>query len=330
MILKDLDSFLRKETDSEKWHKKNPDKPSEVYNRLPVVERNNKKLYLFDFTEDMDLDDIIIFKETRYTKLYAHSHKYLELNYVYSGSCEFEINGVQGVLNQGDICILEPDVVHSAEPKGKYDIVINIALKNKYYCGDFLSHINEQGIISKFLMDCFSETRMRDYFLVFRNSKTMLSLVMNSILYLYFFNRMEIGYYTLMGEYIKLILIHLANSAYDSAWSYYHNKNDDTLIFEIIKYIHEHYSKCELKDLAEEYKYNYNYICNLIKKKTGHTFSELKLEQQLIAAKELLLYSRLSISEICFRCGLTNQSFFYRKFFEFFKCSPNEFRKINQ
>lgn len=139
MINRDLDSFLRKETNSEKWHKKNPGKPSEIYNKIPVVERNNQKIYLFDFTEDMGLDDIIIFKESRYTELYTHYHKYLELNYVYDGSCEFEINGVHSILSKGDICIMEPDVFHSAKPKGKKDIVINIALKNKYYHGNFLA-----------------------------------------------------------------------------------------------------------------------------------------------------------------------------------------------
>ncbi len=329
MINKSLDSFLRKETDSEKWHKKNMGIPSEAYKKLTTVERNNQKIYLFDFTEDMASDDIIIFKETRYAELYAHYHKYMELNYVYSGSCEFEINSVQGVLQAGDICIMEPDVVHSAKVKGKNDIVINIALKNKYFQSNFLNQIDKQGIIANFLTDCLNETRSRDHFLVFRyNNNVLLDLTVNSILYLYFFNK-GVGYYSKMEEYVKLMYMHLANSVYDSTWSYYQNKSKDSIMIDIIQFISRNYSVCSLKDVAKEFNYNYNYLGNMIKKRTGHTFNELKLDQQLIAAKELLLYSNLPVSEICYKCGFTNQSFFYKKFSSSYNYSPSQYRKTH-
>lgn len=327
LINEELDSFLREDTESEKWHKENLGKPSDKYKELTAIEQNNRKIYLFDFTEDMASDDIIIFKESRYTELYAHYHKYMELNYVYSGSCEFEINGIQGILRAGDICVMEPDVVHSAKFKGENDVVINMALKNKFYQSNFLNQIDQQGIMARFLINCFNETRKRDQFLVFRNNNNvLLNLTMNSILYLYFFNR-GIGYYSKLEAYLKLLYMHLADLVYDTTWSYYQSNNEDAIIIEIIQYISRNYSECSLKDVAKELNYNYNYISNLIKKKTGHTFGELKLEQQMIAAKELLRYSNLPISEICYKCGLTNQSFFYKKFSDTFKCSPNEYRQ---
>ena len=103
MRFAELDTYLRTETEAERWHKENPGVISNFYGGLPFVMEEGKKIYIFDFTDYFLLDDLLVIKETRYTELYPHFHKYMELNYTYSGKCTYSINGETTELREGDI-----------------------------------------------------------------------------------------------------------------------------------------------------------------------------------------------------------------------------------
>jgi AraC-like DNA-binding protein/mannose-6-phosphate isomerase-like protein (cupin superfamily) len=328
MINGELDHFLRSETDSEKWHRAHPGELSEVYRGLESSDLGGTRVYMFDFTNDMSPEGIIVFKETRYTELHPHRHKYLELNYVYSGSCTFDINGARGVLREGDICIMEPDVVHAAEPKGSDDIVLNIALTDSYYQTDILANIDVQETVSSFLLDCLDQTRRRDHFLVFRSGgNALLDMTINAIAYQYLFDHRTAGYYSRVQQYVKLLFMHLAALVYDSDWSEYPNQGRNKSVLEILRYINRNFAHCRLQSVADEFNYSYSYLSTMLRRETGHTFGELKLEQQLLAARDLLLHSSLPIAEICERTGFSNQSFFFRRFSAVYGASPGQYRK---
>ncbi len=84
----------------------------------------------------------------------------MELNYIYSGSCTFVINGREITLKKGDLCILDSDVWHSATSyKKEHDIVINIVFRRQFFDGVFLSRLSQQGVVASFLVDAVSRNR---------------------------------------------------------------------------------------------------------------------------------------------------------------------------
>lgn len=325
MNLQELDVFLRTNTESENWHLAHPDELSVRYRSMPKVTHNDQKIYLFDFTQEFMNEGVVMIKESRYTELFAHCHKYLEINYVYSGQCCFHINDSEIIMQQGDLCIMEEGTVHSADYKGENDIVINIVLKENYYSENFLSSLNRKKIISSFIMNHYNHLVEHNHFLLFHGCHNELfELSMKSMLGLYFSER-TVGFYSLLNEYIRMMFLHLSMMEVDDSNSSY-DKEENSILAAMIHEIHDHYSDCTLRDIANKYGYNYTYVGNMIKKKTGHTFSELKLEQQLFAAREMLLYTKLPVGEICHRCGISNQTFFYHKFKQFFGCLPGSVR----
>ena len=89
--------------------------------------------YCFDFVNTLKKDMIGMIKETRFTVIPKHHHVDMELNYIYSGSCTFVINGREITLKKGDLCILDSDVWHSATSyKKEHDIVINIVFRRQF------------------------------------------------------------------------------------------------------------------------------------------------------------------------------------------------------
>jgi YesN/AraC family two-component response regulator len=72
-----------------------------------------------------------------------------------------------------------------------------------------------------------------------------------------------------------------------------------------------------------------NYLSGYIKKHTGKSFKEMIQIQRMQQAAELLKNSDLSTNDICLHVGYQNNSFFFRKFKEFYGCSPKEYREKN-
>lgn len=326
MNMEKLHTFLYTDTKQELWHQKHPDTFSKRYKELDYIMKNNEKVFFFDFTDEMLIEDIMIIKESRYTKLYPHFHKYMELNYIYSGSCTFTIGDHKLWLQKGDICLLQPGVIHSAEPKGKNDIVLNIAFSDKFSSMEMFDLMNNELIMSQFLHSYLDKSRQQDEYLIFKNMQnSLLCDTLLSIFYIYFTER-AMNYDSMMKQYLKLLFIHLANATIDQAVSNFKEENDE-VIYRVLTYINKNYASCSLQKIAEDLGYNYNYVSNLIRKKTGKTFSEIKAEQQMETAKRLILHSSLPVYKIMERCGFNNQTYFYRKFEETFGCCPSSMRR---
>ncbi|WP_373127414.1 AraC family transcriptional regulator [Dielma fastidiosa] len=321
-----LNDFLYMDTKQELWHIKHPDTLSMRYANLEYILKDNEKVFLFDFTDDMLIEDITIMKESRYTKLYPHFHKYMELNYVYSGECTFEINGKILRMTKGDICLLQPGVIHSAKEKGKNDIVINMAFSDKFSTMEMFDTMDNNAIMYNFIKSYFDKSKEQDEYLIYKNMEnSLLGNTLLSIYYIYFAER-TLNYENMMKQYLKLLFIQLADATIDLAVSNFKEETDE-VVYHVLRYISRYYNSCSLQKIADELGYNYNYVSNLIKKKTGQTFTEIKIAQQLEVAKKLVQSSPLPIYKIMERCGFNNQSFFYRKFEDTFGCSPSLMRK---
>ena len=96
----------------------------------------------------------------------------------------------------------------------------------------------------------------------------------------------------------------------------------------ILSYINDNYkSQAIVSELSNKLFFSRNYISALFKKDTGTTISRYITEVRLCKAKQLLLGTSLSISEIALDTGYCDISHFSRVFKEEYGDSPLEYRK---
>lgn len=93
-----------------------------------------------------------------------------------------------------------------------------------------------------------------------------------------------------------------------------------------LKYIESNYKNCSLPDVAEKFGYNANYLSNYLKEKTGKSFIEIKISQQMAESVFLLINSDLTVNEIAETVGCNNITYFYKKFHETYGITPREYR----
>ena len=280
--------------------------------------------YCFDFVNTLKKDMIGMIKETRFTVIPKHHHVDMELNYIYSGSCTFVINGREVTLKKGDLCILDSDVWHSATSyKKEHDIVINIVFRRSFFDGVFLSRLSQQGVVASFLVDAVSRNRRHDKYLIFhtQNEPKIHSLI--QFLLCEYFDRSSC-YGELVKAYATALFLELVNVMHSQAERTISGSNE--ILVPVLQYLEKNYMSCTLTQLAEKFGYNPNYLSAQLKRITGCSFVELKNRQQFSEAAFLLANTEKSISEIIEKIGCSNRTFFYQKFEQIYGMTPREYR----
>jgi len=99
-------------------------------------------------------DKISLFPHPRYIEVGKHFHDFIEIIIVYSGCFTQKINEETITLNEGDICILHPNIIHSIAPTSKDDITINIIIRKNNF--QFINSLfkDDHNLIIEFLLNC--------------------------------------------------------------------------------------------------------------------------------------------------------------------------------
>ncbi|MDR2094683.1 MAG: AraC family transcriptional regulator [Treponema sp.] len=87
------------------------------------------------------------------------------------------------------------------------------------------------------------------------------------------------------------------------------------------------YKKLSLSDIAAACGYNQDYIYRCIKKKTGFSVIRYINRKKFDRARELIMHTELSLSEIAWNLGFETLQYFSRFFKEYAGISPSEYSK---
>lgn len=103
---------------------------------------------------------------------------------------------------------------------------------------------------------------------------------------------------------------------------------DNKNFLKLIDYINEHYKdKLMLKELANQFFFNPNYLCMLFNKYFGKTYSQYLLCIRLEKARELLKDKNMSTYDVAESVGFNNYSYFNKKYFQYWGETPANTRK---
>ncbi|MBO5746546.1 MAG: helix-turn-helix transcriptional regulator [Clostridia bacterium] len=115
-------------------------------------------------------------------------------------------------------------------------------------------------------------------------------------------------------------------------------KSDDSAEGETIRkikaeaeYISRHFSeKIDFEAMAKRCYISRSRFTHLFTKTFGEPPTLYQLNRKLNNARELLVYSELSVGEISAQCGFSDQMYFSKIFKKTYNVSPLKYRKLNQ
>lgn len=272
--------------------------------------------------------DLFISKHNRFAAYPEHSHEFLEFNYQLSGRSTQIINGEKFTLTQGDLLLMDTGSMHSIEYLGEDDILLNVLLSDKMISLDWLREMyTTDSILYKILLTTNSIEDKVPNFLIFREQnnehlqKIILQMVREYIFPQPFSNK-------IISSYLPILLFELSRR-YPINYELTHSSETDPFI-QILEIIDTEYASVSLSEVSERLNYNKNYLSNLIKEKSGSTFTELLNEKKLMKAQLLIQSTEMPINMIASEVGYSNNTYFYKKYKEYFQYLPGEERRKNK
>lgn len=106
-------------------------------------------------------------------------------------------------------------------------------------------------------------------------------------------------------------------------------RDSNSMIRKACEYIHSHYADYEIsaEQISSLLGITVPYFSKLFSETMKTTYTNYITELRLSKAKELIAGSRISITEICGRVGISNSSYFITLFKKTYGLSPNQYRK---
>ena len=100
--------------------------------------------------------------------------------------------------------------------------------------------------------------------------------------------------------------------------------NHNEKIQQIMSYIHCHLKeKLTIPILAEQFYVSPDHLMHLFKKETGYSVGTYITTQRLVLAKHYM-NAGLPLTEICYECGFTQYSTFYRAWKKYYRTKPRD------
>ena len=273
MDREELDRYLRKITPREK----------EILEGISLEElqrqdtcrfaKAGQGTYLFEGSLFMAPGEkIVVSRQDRYVKVLPHQHDYIELCYLWSGSCSQTIEGKKIVTSEGDVCIFDTQAVHAIEAGGENDILVNILMSREFFDTAFLSRMPRQGIVSEFLAESVTRSRKKKHYLYFKtHGNNRVGEIMEQIISEYYAR--DIGMEEVMESYVIILFTELLRTWRDETKKQA-SVAKEVQILELLSYIEKNYETCTLPEMGRAFGMHGNYLTALLKEKTGRSFVE--------------------------------------------------------
>lgn len=272
-------------------------------------------------------EEIYMTVHPRYSYPVLHNHAYIELIYVYSGTCTHFVEDKEFEMKQGDICILAPHVMHAISVSADDAIVINIMLSRQIFDRSFLDLLRGGKILAKFFEDLFYKREFVSPYVIYPTGKDKQINALIEQMYIEVekqpYAYRQILHLLVQALFIRLIREYEMLAVVTTATENTFNNH----VVSVLGYLSLNYNRTSLCKTAAFFGYAPNYLGKMLKCYTGKTYTEIILEYKLENARELLEKNELSITAISQEIGCFDASHFTRKFKKKYGVSPTEYRE---
>lgn len=283
----------------------------------------DNKYQTLDFNRGFKIDNPTQFAvSSSSTDALPHSHTFIELMYVKSGTIAHAINfGKPTILKKGDFMLIDTDSVHEYINTDKQPCeIVNLAFTGNFIDRRLTTNSKLASIFRSNKLGLNAVYSPPLEIIMHDEDKSIINtiaLIKNE------FNRND--------ELSANILRHLTISILVSMTRIPHGNSNhymSDIVASMISYIESHYTqKNILQDAATELNYSVAYLSNRFSSEVGVTFKEYLQNYRIDVAKQLLNMSTMSISEVSAAVGYTDCKYFTLLFKKSTNITPREYKE---
>lgn len=251
-----------------------------------------------------------------------HKHNYYEFIFVLKGTYVQYVNGVKYIHEEGDICLLTPNIVHCEEVQDEDERVLFCGISRELFEKELMRALETKV---KLLVESINNTSFSHQFLVFHcqnNEKVrnyLLEIMKEDM-------EKEIGHHMVIKGYMARLIYEMAHN---EAWEYVKLSKEEAksnLLKEMLEYMEKNMTTVTKNEMAAYFHFNPDYLGRFFLKMTGTTYSEYLKEMKLEKAAEMLRTGK-SVNTVINELGYVNKGYFNKIFKEAYGVLPGEYKK---
>ncbi len=269
--------------------------------------------------------EIGIKTHARYAAFPEHSHNYVEMMIVLSGSVTHHIGKKTICLGAGDILLMNKHVRHSIERAERGDLGVNIIMTDAFV--NSLSPELSDTVFEGFIKDN-AKGDGSGAFLHFSTGekKPAENLIENIIFEL----TEQKANTAILSRTLALLFSYLSQKGDMLSFAGVPISAEEGRKSAIITYIKSNYRKASLTELSANLFLSTPYLSKLTVAYFGKSFKAMLREERLARADKLITETDMSVGEIIRSVGYENVSYFHREYKAHFKKTPLERRKASK
>ncbi len=247
--------------------------------------------------------------------------QFWKILYVVSGEGVLKINGRDYPFGPGFVCLNHPDDLTNLDLEHPIELY-NILFLRKTIESDLARLYNDNHFLSIFRPEFRPERSLNHQLLHLIDSNRKIYTEIRRLAHEYTHTDAN------SGEMLRYMLLELLVEFSRQSSRMFHRKRRHEAVDSIEKYLRDHFGepfRCE--DAAREVGMSKGYLFSFYRRSAGRTIGETLLEIRLEEAKKLLRETDMSIETICFRCGFSDLSNFYKIFKREVGAAPGAFRR---
>jgi len=271
--------------------------------------------------------DFSVFLHPRYLPPFPHSQDFIQILYVYSGSCQHVLAGQTYCLERGDVSLIPPGLKHELSVCSDDSLILHFVFPSKTIPQVFRDIFKHDDPISRlFTQVVYEKTTCHPCLLFHTGEDQSLSKVAQFILSE---TNAKDSYHENLMNHSLMLFVSLLQRGYGDQPEVLGIKGPsrDRNIFEITRYLVENASRVSLSQAARHFAYTEVYFSRLLKRHTGLPFSQFVRSLKAQQAAQLLRNPQQSLNTIMEIVGFNDMSHFYKVFKKTYGMTPQEFRR---
>ena len=256
---------------------------------------------------------------TRFIHFPEHTHDYVEVVYMCTGSSRHIVNGKTVRLEAGELLFMRQSATHEIEKAGETDVAVNLIVLPEFFTASLQDIGEEETPLRRFLVECLCDGQSDTGYLHFAVSgiKPIQNLIENLLWNLLedHPNKRKINQMTMTLLFLQL-MSHTQMLV----------KPQEAATVRALSYVESHYVSGSLEEAAALLHYDKCWLSREIKRKTGKNFTQLVQDKRLAQAAFLLKTTDRNVDRIAHAVGYENLGYFHRIFREHFGISPRSYR----
>ena len=256
-----------------------------------------------------------------------HRQDFFFFNFAYLGSYgAFSANSDHYIVVQEDECYIgQPYTGYALSRKAQEEfIIIGVLIQKESFFKTFLPVLSADPKLFQFFLDPQTNEFSEDFIHLRFDDAWKMRVLLEIMVIEYASEKEDVQ--TVLQPLVLSLLLEVARQYKRSAAGPPPKRLSDR----IVQYISTHSDRVSLQDLSKHFMYHPNYISTLLRKETGHSFSEILLEQRMQRALSLLKGTTLTIEEIAAMLGYNDTSNFYKFFHRYYGKTPREYMEFQK